>query len=189
MPSNSTRYCQGGGAGTEKLPAFFYLGFVRRKTATEHPLGGRSKRIRHSRCGTFLQRHTAGGSSHRPPDRKPIFFPHIASDRFWATGLVAYNPGSAPCTVAISPYSKSGEELEPRNEIIPSKGRYFGTVADIGLPPETAWVKLESKPPLPDSNFSLPETDARSPATRGSAWRRPKGSFLCWSKKAPQGSP
>ncbi len=88
---------------------------------------------------------------HRLSDR--IFFPHIASDKTWATGIVAYNPDPSPCDISIAAYAQSRAKLAEQNERIPSQGRYFGTVANLGLPQEAAWVAIEAD--IPVAGFEL----------------------------------
>ena len=77
-----------------------------------------------------------------------IYYPHIASDNVWETGLVAYNPASDSCTVTITPYAESGMSLDAQEEDIPAKGRYFGVVSQLNLPESTAWMKIEAQNPL-----------------------------------------
>ena len=82
-----------------------------------------------------------------------IDFPHIASDDFWETGLVAYNPEPESCTLNIAPYTETGAPLPVQSYEVPSKDRYFGTVSHLGLPESAAWVAIES--PCPLAGFEL----------------------------------
>ncbi len=82
-----------------------------------------------------------------------IDYPHIASDNFWETGLVAYNPGEESCTLTIAPYTQTGDPLPVQSCEVPSKDRYFGTVSNLNLPDTAAWVAIES--PCPLTGFEL----------------------------------
>ena len=42
-----------------------------------------------------------------------IYYPHVASDDYWWTGIVAYNPSASACTITITPYSAQGTPLPP----------------------------------------------------------------------------
>ena len=83
-----------------------------------------------------------------------IYYPHIASDDEWWTGIVAYNPSQLACTITITPYSAQGVPLTLSTPPpIAGKGKYVGAVADLGLPAETAWFRIDSTSPL--SGFEL----------------------------------
>jgi hypothetical protein len=82
-----------------------------------------------------------------------IYYPHVASDDYWWTGIVAYNPSDMPCTITITPYSALGTVLPTSNHPIPRKGKYIGAVAALDLPDQTAWFRIDSTSPL--SGFEL----------------------------------
>ena len=72
-----------------------------------------------------------------------IYYPHIASDSAWWTGMVAYNPSSSPCTLTITPITATGNPLTSQTLLINGKGKYIGTAATLNLPENTAWLKIE----------------------------------------------
>jgi hypothetical protein len=77
-----------------------------------------------------------------------IYYPHVGGDGWW-TGIVAYNPSASPCTITITPYSAEGTPLTPLTPPpIQGKGKYIGAVAELGLPAETAWFKIDSTSPI-----------------------------------------
>ncbi len=76
-----------------------------------------------------------------------IYYPHVAGDGWW-TGIVAYNPSESACTITVSPYSAQGDPLPPSTLSIAGKGKYIGTVVDLGLPAQTAWFRIDSTQPL-----------------------------------------
>ncbi len=73
-----------------------------------------------------------------------IYYPHVASDDDWWTGIVAYNPSASACTITITPYSAQGTALPSSTFPIAGKGKYVGAVANLGLPAQTAWFKIDS---------------------------------------------
>ncbi len=77
-----------------------------------------------------------------------IYYPHIASDSTWDTGLVAYNTGTATCRLIVTPYRESGATLPARIVDIAPKGRYFGVVSALGLPDAAAWLKIKAASPV-----------------------------------------
>jgi hypothetical protein len=85
-----------------------------------------------------------------------IYYPHVASNNEWWTGIVAYNPSDLECTITITPYDAQGTFLPFSSSAIPpvaGKGKYIGAVAGLGLPAQTAWFKIDSTRPL--SGFEL----------------------------------
>jgi hypothetical protein len=86
-----------------------------------------------------------------------LFYPHVASDDIWWTGIVAYNTAALPSELIITPYNAQGMPLSPSTLSIAGKGKYVGTVAELGLPAETAWFRIDSTRPL--SGFELFGTD------------------------------
>jgi hypothetical protein len=77
-----------------------------------------------------------------------LYYPHVAGNEWW-TGIVAYNPSASACNITITPYSADGTALTPLTPSpIPGKGKYIGTVADLGLPAQTAWFKIKSTSPI-----------------------------------------
>ena len=77
-----------------------------------------------------------------------IYYPHIASDATWGTGVVAYNPSSESCELTITPYSSDGTPLSPQALNLSGQEKYIGTVEDLGLPNGTAWFSIEATDPI-----------------------------------------
>jgi hypothetical protein len=73
-----------------------------------------------------------------------LYYPHVASDGAWWTGIVAYNPSESEATITITPYSAAGALLPSSTLAIAGKGKYVGAVANLGLPAQTAWFKIDS---------------------------------------------
>jgi hypothetical protein len=82
-----------------------------------------------------------------------LYYPHVASDNIWWTGIVAYNPSTLAGTITITPYSAAGTPLSPSTLPIGGKEKYIGVVSNLGLPAGTAWFRIDSTRPL--SGFEL----------------------------------
>ncbi|GEM_PF-2085166 len=75
---------------------------------------------------------------------KNMYFPHIASDTTWWTGIAACNSGNSGGNITIRPYTASGTELTPQMLTIDAGSKYLGTVTQLELPAGTAWFGLQS---------------------------------------------
>ena len=73
-----------------------------------------------------------------------IYFPHIADDQQWWTGIVVYNPLNAESVLTISPFTTNGSPLPVQTTTLLPYARYRGTISTLDLAPETAWIKLEN---------------------------------------------
>jgi hypothetical protein len=77
-----------------------------------------------------------------------IYYPHVASDAQWWTGIVAYNPAATATSITITPYSADGLQLSGMQDAIPARGKYIGVVSGLGLPAETAWLEITAASPI-----------------------------------------
>jgi archaellum component FlaF (FlaF/FlaG flagellin family) len=77
-----------------------------------------------------------------------LYYPHIASDNTYWTGIVAYNPASSSATLTITPYTEGGTSLTTQTLEILAGGKYIGTVSGLSLPSGTAWFKIEATSPI-----------------------------------------
>jgi hypothetical protein len=82
-----------------------------------------------------------------------LYYPHVASDTEWWTGIVAYNPAANAGNITIKPYNAGGTPLSVSTQSLPGKGKYVDVVSNLDLPAETAWFEIDS--PLPLSGFEL----------------------------------
>jgi hypothetical protein len=76
-----------------------------------------------------------------------LYYPHVDSNGWW-TGIVAYDPSWVPCTLTILSYSAAGTYLSSTTLPLAGRENYVGTVAQLGLPAETAWFRLDSTRPI-----------------------------------------
>jgi hypothetical protein len=77
-----------------------------------------------------------------------LYYPHVASDNIWWTGIVAYAPPGEAYNIGITAYSAEGTRLFSNNFGIAGYNRYIGLVSDLGLPAQTAWFKIGSTRPI-----------------------------------------
>jgi hypothetical protein len=77
-----------------------------------------------------------------------IYYPHVASDNVWWTGIVAYNPSTLASTITITPYSAQGTPLTPSTLPIAGNGKYIDVVSNLGLPAGAAWFRIDATRPL-----------------------------------------
>jgi hypothetical protein len=82
-----------------------------------------------------------------------LYYPHIASDSTWWTGLVAYNPNSTSADLTITPYDIEGKALGSIPISIAAGEKYIGIARDLNFPSGTAWFKVDST--LPVTGFEL----------------------------------
>jgi hypothetical protein len=84
---------------------------------------------------------------------KTIHYPHVASDRDWWTGIVAYNPSDTITNVSITPYTEEGTPLASKSLTIPNRKKFISTVENLYLPTDTAWFSIDS--PIAITGFEL----------------------------------
>lgn len=77
-----------------------------------------------------------------------IYYPHVASDSNWWTGIVAYNPSDTSFDITITPYTVAGDPLTTTKIPLGGKEKYIGTVAGLSLPGDTAWFQIEAESPI-----------------------------------------
>lgn len=77
-----------------------------------------------------------------------IYYPHIASDSTWWTGVVAYNPTPSACDLAITPYQEDGTMLTPQALQIAGNQKYVGSASSLNLPEASAWLKIDASQPI-----------------------------------------
>ncbi|MCD6535254.1 MAG: rhodanese-like domain-containing protein [Deltaproteobacteria bacterium] len=81
-----------------------------------------------------------------------LYYPHIASDDDWWTGIAAFNPGPAAGELVIKPYAADGTSLSPAEPATPieiaAKSNFIKAVSQLELPESTAWLKIEATVPI-----------------------------------------
>ncbi|MFO7839985.1 MAG: hypothetical protein R6X08_10880, partial [Desulfosalsimonadaceae bacterium] len=82
-----------------------------------------------------------------------LYFPHVATEGTWWTGIAAYNPASAGADLTITPYKEDGTPLGEFSESIPAGEKYLTNAEKSELPEDAAWFKIDSTRPL--SGFEL----------------------------------
>jgi hypothetical protein len=77
-----------------------------------------------------------------------IYYPHIASNSTWWTGIVAYNPSATSCNLTITPFSEDGTSLTPQTIPLAGKEKYIGTAKTLNFPDGTAWFRIVASSPV-----------------------------------------
>ncbi|PID73462.1 MAG: hypothetical protein CSB33_03580 [Desulfobacterales bacterium] len=77
-----------------------------------------------------------------------LYFPHIASNEYWWTGIVAYNPSSSPTEVIFHPFSGDGKPLGYQSMQIQANDNIMAKISDLGMSSDTAWFYLEASRPI-----------------------------------------
>lgn len=79
-----------------------------------------------------------------------LYFPHIASDDRWWTGIAAYNPWLEPAELTVTPYRKSGDAMEGAavSQSLGPREKYIGDIRELALPREAAWIRIDASRPL-----------------------------------------
>jgi hypothetical protein len=77
-----------------------------------------------------------------------IYYPHIASDATWGTGVVAYNPSGESCELTITPFKDDGTSLSSQSKTLAAQEKYVGTPESLNLPDGTAWFSIEASSPI-----------------------------------------
>jgi len=77
-----------------------------------------------------------------------IYYPHIASNSTWWTGIVAYNPSATSCNLTITPFSENGISLTPQTLALAGHEKYIGVVRDLNFPEGTAWFRIIASSPI-----------------------------------------
>ena len=72
-----------------------------------------------------------------------LYYPHVASDATWWTGIVAFNAFSlGPAVLDIQPYAADGSALGPISQELTVYGRLVGETTGLGIPAEAAWFSI-----------------------------------------------
>lgn len=82
-----------------------------------------------------------------------MYYPHVASDAEWWTGLVAFNPHDVRVSLEITAFAPRGATLMTDFINLDAGEKYIGTAESLGLPAETAWFRVEATRPV--SGFEL----------------------------------
>ncbi len=81
-----------------------------------------------------------------------LYYPHIASNDDWWTGIAAFNPGPAAGKLVVKPYAADGTSLSPAEPAAPieiaAKSNFIKAVSQLQLPENTAWLKIEATVPI-----------------------------------------
>jgi hypothetical protein len=98
----------------------------------------------------FGQGNQLGGVPLISKTATTLYYPHVASDNVWWTGIVAYNPSSTAAQITVNPYDMQGNLLSSSTQSLGPGQKFIGDSTDprLNLPPATAWFSLQSQNPL-----------------------------------------
>ncbi|MFH1155323.1 MAG: choice-of-anchor U domain-containing protein [Pseudomonadota bacterium] len=96
----------------------------------------------------FGSPHQLSGILLRTDTATTMYYPHITSDGTWWTGIVAYNPLAAACTLTINPFSATGAGLPSQTVNLNGHEKYIGGVESLGLASDAAWLQIQSTHPI-----------------------------------------
>jgi Tol biopolymer transport system component len=77
-----------------------------------------------------------------------LYFPHVASDDRWWTGICAYNPGEASTSLDITAYDEEGTVLGTTGETIAPHEKYIGPFSELELDQDSAWFEIQASRPI-----------------------------------------
>ena len=85
-------------------------------------------------CGVLLTDDTSN----------TLIYPHIADRVDWWTGIGAYSSAADTANIAITAYDVEGNVLGVVNESIGGNGSFVINESNLGLPGNSAWLRLET---------------------------------------------
>ncbi|QTA80403.1 Rhodanese-like domain-containing protein [Desulfonema limicola] len=79
-----------------------------------------------------------------------LYFPHIASDQNWWTGIAVYNTSNIENFITVIPFKSDGTMLasDAVSILISPYMQYATLFKDLGFPAEAAWIKIKSQEPV-----------------------------------------
>lgn len=82
-----------------------------------------------------------------------LFFPHVAHNNEWWTGLVVYNPGDETANLDLTYFDAQGVNLGRNNTEVGPGQKMVGTPEALSFPEGTAWFRVQAS--LPVTGFEL----------------------------------
>ena len=77
-----------------------------------------------------------------------LYYPHVAANNAWWTGVVAYNPSLTSSSLTITPFQKNGTALTAQTITLAAKSKYIGTAKTLNFPQNSAWFSITSTQPM-----------------------------------------
>ncbi len=77
-----------------------------------------------------------------------LYYPHVAHNAQWWTGVVAYNPNDTTCTFSVTTYDQDGTILSFENRDLQAHEKFIGTPTSLEFPVETAWFSIHADSPI-----------------------------------------
>ncbi len=97
----------------------------------------------------FSQGNQLSGILIKDQTATEIYYPHVAVDDGWWTGVVAYNAVGESGEMTFTAYASDGTDLGEKTDVtLPGHSQYIGSVAELDFPAGTAWFKVKSDQPI-----------------------------------------
>ena len=73
-----------------------------------------------------------------------LYYPHVACDDNWWTGIAACNSSESATDVVVRPYAQDGTALDTTNITLQAGEKFLGTATALNMPEQTAWFSLSA---------------------------------------------
>ncbi len=77
-----------------------------------------------------------------------LYYPHIADNDLWWTGVVMYNPSGVEAEMVLKAYDMDGTELGVETLYLEGRGHKSDATGSLGLPAGTDWFHITADRPL-----------------------------------------
>jgi len=77
-----------------------------------------------------------------------LYFPHVAHDSEWWTGLVVYNPGTGTADLTLTYFDAQGGQLGANNTEVGPGQRMVGSPDTLDFPAGTEWFMAQASQPI-----------------------------------------
>jgi hypothetical protein len=77
-----------------------------------------------------------------------LYYPHLASDAVWWTGILAYNPSETAANLIVTPYNIDGLPMPAIGHTVEAGGQYIGLTTTLKVPADAVWLQIEATTPV-----------------------------------------
>jgi hypothetical protein len=77
-----------------------------------------------------------------------LFFPHVAHNSEWWTGLVIYNPGTQSADLTLTYFDAQGGQLGSNNSEVGPGRKIVGSPDNLNFPDGTEWFMVQASQPV-----------------------------------------
>lgn len=101
----------------------------------------------------FVAKDLISGIALTGPSETALYYPHIASDGYWWTGVVAANASQNSALLTITPFASDGTAFASQYLPLAPHEKYIGEIQGLGFPPEASWFQVQSTEPVSGLNL------------------------------------